>query len=270
MTSQPSSFNHRTVATLLKREIENTFNTWEAEKLLRTGFPHASNILAPEGDWCLRRYVLAAVFPELAQRPEPKPWDGKRNRVNKHGWVIHEKLQGMLLKFGGGLKVVHCNGEPELDLTHFDETREVFFSPDVIVEFAGRKYVIEIKGYRAEMKSDKEDSTSTIFERLDEMGVPPKVAHTQVNFYIHLLQDVYGPDLRGLVLVENKNTQELKTWAIEHDPELAKPYTDRCYAVKGGVLIARKSGKLPPRKCVSCSESRAQACPMRTICFQKG
>lgn len=241
--------NLRTVAALFKHSLDDMFNQWETAKPLRTGAPHASAILQPESEWCLRRQVLLALFPEEAEHPESKPWDAHGNAVFLNGWHIHEKYQRLFQQFG---RVI------EIETAHYDDERMVWFTPDAILEFGGQPYVVEIKGYRAEMKSDKPESPSTIWERLDETGTPPKAAWHQCNLYCHIL----GIQ-RGLILVENKNTQELKCWCIEHSAELARSYTDRMYAVKGKTITKT----IPARACKSRTEHRAEKCPMRELCF---
>lgn len=245
--------NPRTLAALLKLEVEEMFNAWEASKPLRTGAPHASAILASESDFCLRRLVLLAVFPDQAQHPGVKPWDAFQNARFLHGWHIHEKYQALFLKFG---RVVYFNNDldkPELDYTHFDEDRFVFFSPDAILEYASHQIVVEIKGYKQET-----------FEKLDEQGDPPKAAWDQCNVYCHILGLKYG-----LILVENKNTQEMKTWVIKHNAEQARPYTDRLYDVKGAVTVARNTGNLPARKCGTPGDRQAAKCSVCKLCFSK-
>lgn len=230
--------NLRTVAQLFKLELDNMFNQWEASKPLRSGAPHASAILAPESEWCLRRHVLTALYPELVERPEVKPWSAHTNAVFLNGWHLHEKWQKLFSEHG---QVV------EVETSHFDETRYLHFTPDAIINFAGQPYVVEIKGYKA-----------STFEKLNETGKPPAAAHAQANLYCHMLEIE-----RGIVLVENKDTQDYKVWAIECDVELAKPYLERMYAVKGAV--AMKS--TPARVCGSCTEHRAEKCPVKRLCF---
>jgi hypothetical protein len=233
------------MAQLLKLDIEEMFNLWERQKPLRTGAPHASAILAPESEWCVRRHVLSALYPELAERPEEKPWSAHQNAVFLNGWHLHEKYQRL---FSDHAKVL------EVEQAHFDEVRQLWFTPDVILEYAGLPWVGEIKGYHADH-----------FEKLDEVGQPPQTAHLQCNLYCHLL----GIE-QGFVLVENKNTQNYKVWAIQVDHELARPYTDRMYEVKGHVTLARDGkAKLPPRKCRTCTDGLAQKCPMRKVCFER-
>jgi hypothetical protein len=232
------SFNARTVAQLFKLELDSMFNAWEAGKPLRSGAPHASAILAPDSEWCLRRHVLTALYPEQVERPDVKPWSAHQNAVFLNGWVLHEKWQKLFNEHGQVVEVEH---------SHFDETRYLHFTPDAIVSFGGQRYVVEIKGYK-----------STTYEKLDEAGNPPAAAHVQANLYAHMLEIE-----RGIILVENKDTQDYKVWAIQCDVELARPYLDRMYQVKG--KVATRS--TPARVCLSCTEHRAEKCPVRKLCF---
>lgn len=243
--------NFRTVAALFKQDVMDMFNSWNEDKPLRTGFPHASNILAPDHSFCLRQLVLAAHYPSECVRPETKPWDSLVNARFLHGWMIHEKYQKLFLKYG---KVVRsANGEPELDLTHFDEIRLLYFSPDAIVIEVGESMVVEIKGYKQEN-----------FAQMNEAGDPPTDAHKQCNFYLHLLELQYG-----LILVENKNTQEIKTWCIEYDKELAQPYLDRLYQFRVALHKAENDKCLPPRVCSSSRDRNAEKCIACKCCFSK-
>lgn len=241
-----SSFNPRAVAALFKEELGDLFNAWDAAKPLRTGAPHASAILVSESEWCLRKQVLLAIYPELAERPEVMPWTARQNAVFLNGWLLHEKYQRLFSDHGKVIEVEH---------SHYDETRMLHFTPDAIIEFGREIYVVEIKGYKAET-----------WEKMDEAGEPPQAAHHQANLYTYLL----GIE-RWLILVENKNTQEIKVWSGEQDAELAKVYIERMYAVKGRVTLARGQAqtKLPDRICPNCNDYRAQKCPVRRVCFSK-
>lgn len=229
----------RTIAALFKLELDAMLLAWEASKPLRTGAPHASTILTPESEWCVRRQVLLAREAEQAQRPPQKPWTAHQNAVFLNGWHLHEKYQRLFQQFG----VVR-----EVEVSHFDEEHFLHFTPDAIIEFCGQSFVVEIKGYHTEY-----------FASLDESGNPPQAAWHQCNLYCHLLNIE-----QGLVLVEDKNTQQVKIWAIRHDATLARVYTDRCAAVKSAVM----SGVLPARACASCADRLAEKCPVRTACFR--
>lgn len=244
ITTNQSTANTRALAQLFKLDLQEMFNAWEQHKPLRTGFPHASSILARESEFCLRRLVLLAVKPEQAERPEAKPWDAHTNAVFLNGWVLHEKYQNLFSKFGHVI---------EVETPHFDETRMLHFTPDAIVEHCGQTMVVEIKGYKL-----------SHFETLDESGDPPHDAHRQANLYCHLLQLQYG-----LILVECKDTQEFKVWCIEYQKELVQPYIDRLYHFKAAYSKHGRTGELPARCCKTVKDRMAEKCPMRAVCFQE-
>lgn len=242
MTQNTATSDLSLVADSFKMHLEGMFNQWEAAKPLRTGAPHASAILQSESDWCVRRQVLLRLYPGEARHPERQAWDGHQNMVFLHGWHLHEKYQKLFQDYA---EVI------EVEQSHYDETREVYFTPDAILRYIGYPHVVEIKGYKNET-----------WEALNERGNPPQAAWHQCNLYCHLLKIQHG-----IVLVENKDTQHVKIWMIEHDAELARPYTDRMYAVKGGCLKAAGGRGLPERACERRTERRACKCPVRDVCF---
>ncbi len=239
MTSQ--AFDPEFEAELLRVHINSLLVKWGQSKPPRGGL-HASSVLVPDSEWCSRCHVLAAVYPDRAEQPEAKPWDAHQNAVFANGWSLHERWQDLFKKFGDCV---------EAETPHYDETRELWFTPDVILRFAGETYVVEIKGYKSET-----------FDKLHDE--PPEAAMLQCNLYLHLL----GLK-KGIVLVENKNTQDIKLWVIEHNPELVRLYTHRMYDVKGATIMVKKHGpaKLPARVCGSPNDRLAAKCPMRNLCF---
>jgi len=288
--------NLRTVAALWKQDVFEYFNRWNEDRPMRTGFPHASNILAPDHSFCMRQLVLAAHYPNECERPPTKSWDVLTNARFKNGWKLHEKYQELFLKYG---KVVYFNDNlttPELDYSHFDDTRLLWFSPDAILEVEGERMIVEIKGYKSDLlfqflevlkqvlnlikghgiealyHSVKEliqefvsrRSSYASFESMDESGDPPTDAHKQVNLYLHLLELKHG-----LILVENKNTQELKVWCVEYDKDLVQPYLDRIYQFKGALLRAENDRGLPARICSSARDRNAEKCLCCQVCFRK-
>lgn len=243
--------NLRTLAQLFKLDLDLMFNSWNQGKPMRTGYPHASNILAIDSEFCLRKLVLMALYPDEAERPAVKPWDGHQNAVFLNGWTLHEKYQDLFKRFG---RVIYTNEKPELDLTHFDDERLLFFSPDAIIEHCNEVMPVEIKGYK-----------HSTFEKLDESGPAPEAAHHQVNLYMHLLGLQHA-----LILVEDKDTQEFKVWCVTYNRQLVQPYLDRIYKFKGALARAKQQGAEPPaRVCRSSGDRLAQKCEMCRFCFQQ-
>lgn len=235
--------NPRMQAQLFKAECEEMFDHWEASKPLRIGYPHASALLT--NDFCLRRLVLTQVAPEQMGRTEHKPWDTLINARFLNGWVLHEKWQKLFQQFGNVI---------EVETPHFDEIWKIHFTPDAIIEFGGIPYIVEIKGYKRET-----------FEKLDDVGVPPPDAHRQANLYMHLL-DID----QAFILVECKDSQEIKVWCVEHDHAMATDYTQRAFDVQDAVRSYEISGRLPSRQCYGKSDSKAQKCTACKVCFEKG
>ncbi len=228
-------------AEMLTVHFNSLLLKWGSSKPLRTGL-HASSVLAPAHEWCARQHVLAAVYPDRAERPEPKPWDAHQHAIFLQGWQLHEKWQMLFQKFGTCL---------EAETPHYDETRELWFTPDALYSFAGETFVVEIKGY-------KESEFNKYVEE------PPEAAHLQANLYCHLL-GIH----KAIILLESKNDQNIKLWVIEHNPELARLYTHRMYDVKGATIMVKKHGnaKLPARVCGSPNDRLAVKCSMRKLCF---
>ena len=251
--------NPRAIAALFKQEVADMFDAREAKKPLRTGAPHASSVLKPESEFCLRQLVLLCISPDKAVKPEQKPWDSRKNAIFANGWSLHEKYQKLMVEHG--TVVVNENGKYETDLKHYNGAYNVYFSPDVIYILGSLILPIEIKGYKQEE-----------FNKLDEFGAPPTLAHHQVNLYCSLLGMRYG-----LVLVENKNNQDTKVWCVEYDPKLAAPYLERLLLIKqyNDEYSTRFPPKFPPRiplperKCNSAGDRCAASCPIRDYCFSQ-
>lgn len=266
------------LADLLTIDFRNMYVRWGSNTPVRTGM-HASAILQPESEWCVREQVLLDLFPEQVEKAEWESWQWRTSAIFENGWDLHKRWQRVFEKFAkivytpvfGGIAYAQMppasdDGNdlielaPELDLTHYDHKRNIYFSPDAIIKFGQEQYVIEIKGI-------KEQSYLELTGDLDQACASCQTvdkARKQANLYMHLL----GLK-RAIILVENKNTCDFRLWVIEYHQEMAWPYTDRMNQVRGKIILARKQGldKLPQRICQSASDPRAQRCPLRSACF---
>ena len=241
-----AGFNLLTLSALFEIELQQMLLQEQQDKPLRTGL-HASALLIPEEQWCVRRHVLAERFPDRVERIELMQWQWKTHSIFENGWDLHQRWQQVFLNAGIAVFNREMN-DYELDLTHVDQEGMLHFSPDAIIEYGGIQYVVEIKGYN--------DRT---YQQMIAAPHPPEAAHRQCNLYMHML----GLK-RGFVLVENKNTQDFHVWAVAYDFDMTQLYIDRLYQVKGKLA----TGSMPARKCFSPGDTLARSCPMRKICFE--
>jgi len=244
----------RTRAALLALDFQDMFLKWGANQPPRSGL-HASSLLVSEQEWCTRRYVLADLFPDSAETPELKQWQWKQQAIFENGWDLHKRWQHLFRQFAN---VVGELGKLELDLTHYDEDRDLYFSPDAILDIAGEHYVVEIKGIN-----------HAAFESLtNDLTVAMKACETvekavsQANLYMHLLELEHA-----VILIENKNTQDFRVWITEYDRQQVLPYVQRAYSVKGHIALTKVNGTYPRRVCQSPDDALARKCPMATCCF---
>lgn len=288
-------------AELLTLDFKSMLVKWGSNSPTRRGM-HASAVLVADSEWCTREQVLLNLFPESAEKPPMQSWDWRLSAIFENGWRLHQRWQDLFKKHGnvvwspatseqipGSSHGKLINGQvhlPELDLTHHDEDRGVYFSPDALIRFGGERYVVEIKGVNHDaFVGTPRDEQGNFIPVFDANGKPIKPqeglsddleqaaracetvykAKIQVNLYLHLL----GLD-KGIILVENKSTQDFKVWVVEYNRELVYPYTNRINEVRGRTLLSRKSLEhLPARRCQTSDDPRAKRCPLRKVCFEE-
>lgn len=255
ISNSSSNASLRTLAELVKIDFQELYLKWGGCAPPRTGL-HASSLLVSDQDWCPRKHVLSDLFPQEALSPELKHWQWKQQAIFENGWSLHKRWQQLFRQFAN---VVGELGKLELDRTHYDPERNIYFSPDAILDITGEHMVVEIKGIH-----------HTAFEALpfDLPGAmhaceTVEKAVSQANLYMHLLELKHA-----IILVENKNNQDFRVWITEYNRELALPYIQRAYQVKGNLVLARDGqNKYPARICQSADDARARQCPMCHKCF---
>lgn len=302
-------------AELLEQDHRNMLVRHGSTTPLREGM-HASAVL--DKDFCLREQVLHNLYPEQGEKEPWGTWDWRKSAIYENGWMFHRRIQQLHARFGNVVwspvpekqaveikshvppalhkfyvKVEHAfNQVPqwyaaELDLTHYDEERNLYFSPDMITLFGGERYIWELKGinqdaFAGNVRFDASGNRLELYnasgkkitiqegltEELEQACQANETVHKareQVNLYLHLLK------LKsGVIFVENKSNQDFKLWTVEYEQERAFPYIQRIYDVKGKTAIAKMpGGVLPLRCCKSMNDTRAKSCPMRNVCFKQ-
>lgn len=246
---------------MIKTTFQNLYLEKAKIKQERIGL-HASSVLVNQNEWCLRKHALINAFPAEVKPVPVQNWDWKREKIFTTGWDLHEQWQQMFSDFGDPVWNHELSGW-ELDLTHYNEAYEVYFSPDAILQIGPHQYIVEIKGIKQEYfdkLTDDLEQACTVYELI-------KKARIQANIYMHLT----GLE-KAILLIENKNTQDFKVYLTQYDKALILPYHTRMLDVKAATVNAKRSHGLQvltQRVCQSPEDRLARQCPIREYCFKE-
>lgn len=218
---------------------------------------HASALITSDKQFCLRQQVLSLFYKQL----QGEQISAGLKRVFEEGNAVHEKWQRLFLRAG-------YSTVDQLDVTQFDPTWRVSYTPDIICqipEYFEGKMIGEIK------------SVNTY--QFQKMSRHPS-AWKQLQWYMALdiarenaSNSWNGVDYtKGFVLAEDKNTQDFKLEVYDFNLSLVQPFLDRCKEVKQGYKTFKQQGKMVPRpadaKSFDCK--RCSGCPMRDACWNVG
>lgn len=206
---------------------------------------HASAMLVGEKDFCMRAQVLSLLY----KQPQGEQVQVGLKRIFEEGNAIHEKWQRLFIRAGYAL--------PEnCDYTLFNKKYMMSYTPDVIItipEFNnGRPVVVEIK------------SVNTF--QFQKMTKHPS-AWKQCQWYMHQT----GIN-KGIVLCEDKNTQDFKIEVYDYDDSLCAPYIERSELIVHyyhRVLNEHKMVKRP-KEATSPDCKKCKKCFMREACWNIG
>lgn len=205
---------------------------------------HASNIIVSDNKWCLRQQVLSLMYKQL----QGEQYSAGLRRIFAEGDAVHEKWQRLMIRAG--------YAKPEdLDRTRFNKKYRVSYTPDGIIyvpEFYDGKMVLEIK------------SVNTY--QFQKMSKHPS-ASKQCQFY--MMQEGIK---KGVVLCEDKNTQDFKLEVYDYSHDVVAPFERRMQDVKSAYKEAHSTKRMVPRpldaKKPDCK--RCKECPMREACWNIG
>lgn len=76
---------------------------------------------------------------------------------------------------------------------------------------------------------------------------------------------------KGIVLCDDKNTQEFKVYKYEYNPSEIAPYIRRLEQIQECKERLINKHKMVARhsKCIGYNCKMAQGCPMREVCYKK-
>lgn len=200
---------------------------------VRTGL-HASAIITSDNDFCYREQVLSLFY----HQNQGKELSVGLLKIFAAGNSIHEKWQTMFEKSGILIKN---------EVRSFSAKYDLLFTPDSIVSLNGKDYVVEIKSMN-----------TFAFQKAKSHPMGQK----QCMLYMHLLGIP-----NGFVLVEDKNSQDIKVFPVEYDYQAVLPYLDRLNEVQELKKDFVENRVVPSRKCDDANCKRALECNMRDVCF---
>jgi hypothetical protein len=222
-----------TTSALIQTKFDEFFRINNDKRPDRSGL-HASSIIAPDTDFCYREHVLGFFYKRNKTFIAPSTL-----RIFLNGWYVHIKWQDLFKSMGIAESV---------ERTRRSNLWDVYLTPDAIVKLFGKRYVVEIKS-----------ANSYAF---NGMKTPHAGAIRQANFYMFCTGIP-----RAIILVEDKNTQNIKVWVVEFDPDIARPFVKRLHNIKRFVKLFKQENKLPKKLCSGASCKRAGNCPMKEACW---
>jgi hypothetical protein len=208
----------------------------DSEMRAERGGLHASSIIAAEDDFCYREHVLSFFYKKNKVR-----LPAGLLRIFAAGESIHEKWQRLFVKHG-------LAEEKDIECRKHVEKFDLYMTPDAKIKVGDKKVIVEIK------------SMSTW--QFQKVNTHPSGAK-QCRFYLYFHQDFDY----GIVLMEDKNNQDIKVQIIERDDEQVEPFIERLILIKRHKKVFEKDKKAPERKCKNADTKRAQGCCMREACF---
>lgn len=209
---------------------------------------HASAIIVSDSKFCVRQQVLSLLYKQL----QGEQIGAGLMRIFEAGNAIHEKWQRLFIRAGYGKA-------EDMDYSQFHDDFEVSFTPDAILKIpefnAFTKYdgklICEIK------------SVNTF--QFKKMTSHPS-GRKQMQFYMYLT-GIH----KGFVLCEDKNTQEFKIFLENYDPEIVKPFVERCKEIK--YRKQRALNGFMVKRCKGCNKytcKTAESCAMKDACYNRG
>ena len=204
---------------------------------LRAGKIRGS-VFANEKYNCIRRNIYELQDAKTNSTPSVR-----KNTAGlfMEGWMLHLKWQAMFLSAG-------WSGLEDIETTHISS--RLAFTPDALVTWREKRYVVEVKSSNTRRFKDVEREMSVYIN--------------QLGFYMWRLKIP-----RGIVLVENKDTQEIFVKIIgENDIAYTIFKSQKMMKtigkhIKSGTLPSRLEGCGSPKP-----KAEARECQYWKTCYE--
>ena len=174
-----------------------------------------------------------AVYFSMKGYPK-KEMEPRVLRIFERGDIIHQRLMSSFLAIPE-IKVVASEVDiPSKDLFHG--------RADVIISVENKLYVVDFKS-----------SNDFKFRKL----VEPDLAHKrQIQLYMH-----YFKIPQGILLYENKNTQDFKEFGVKYDADLCREIINDFETLKYQI-----ENETPPQKPTDLESWQCEYCDFKEVC----
>jgi len=224
---------------MLKKLIDNHMRTIQANNNRDHSKFHPSAI-----GYCSRKITYSMLG------YEEEPVDTITQRIFENGHSMHARYEKWFEDMG--IQIA-----PELVLSENSEDPEIARKArelnidgrtDSLIEVNGERYIVELKS-----------AGQAMFEYHLNKG--PKKHHLQQILMYMYLTGVK----KGILLYENKNTQEIREFAIEYDEEIVEDLIKKASVINSYVL----EKKLPPKEGTA-SSWQCKYCNYFNLCMNPG
>lgn len=213
---------------------------------------HASAMIVSDDKFCYRQQVLSLFYKQL--QGEQTPIGLKR--IFSEGDAIHEKWQRLFIR-GGLCEPLDC------EFSRFAEEFDLSYTPDIICAIP--------EDYKLESVYD--DSVKKIpyvveIKSVNTFTFKKQKYHASGRKQCQLYMYLTGIH-NGIVLCDDKNTQEFKVYKYEYNPTEIAPYISRLERVQEFKDRLLNRNKIVKRheKCTGYNCKMAASCPMHDVCY---
>lgn len=224
-----------------------------AETTERKGL-HASAVIVSDDKFCIRQQVLSLFYKQL----QGEQVSVGLRRIFSEGDAIHEKWQRLFIR-GGLCKPLDC------DYSRFADEFDLSYTPDIICEIP--------EDYKLESVYD--DSVEKIpyiveIKSVNTFTFKKQKYHASGRKQCQLYMYLTGIH-HGIVLCDDKNTQEFKVYHYEYNPSEIAQYIGRLERIQESKTKLLEQNKLVKRhkKCTGYNCKMAEECNMKDICYGK-
>lgn len=213
---------------------------------------HASAMIVSDDKFCYRQQVLSLFYKQL--QGEQTPIGLKR--IFSEGDAIHEKWQRLFIR-GGLCEPLDC------DFSRFAEEFDLSYTPDIICAIP--------EDYRLESVYDnsvKKIPYVVEIKSVNTFTFKKQKYHASGRKQCQLYMYLTGIH-NGIVLCDDKNTQEFKVYKYEYNPIEIAPYISRLERVQEFKDRLLNRNKIVKRheKCSGYNCEMAASCPMHDVCY---